>query len=217
MTRLIAFLMAYACAWCAHGQAVVKPIFPEIRASTVANFGPGCRIRIARPETSEFSIAYRPDGERGGGALILRGLRLFPGEWILGLSCYPANEGHVRNGWAVPVGNGGWRSNDNESSMEMGRLNALSFHDLVSVNARGWAVAVDDTVGDERFRQRTLFYCIVRGPKAICGNNEMGYLKDIHRDPRADMTPQAICLLRSIEFLEDAPPDPLSESAHHPR
>jgi len=217
MKRLVACLLTCACALGASGKTAVKTLFPEARVTTVANFGPGCRIRIARPEASEFSIGYRPEGERGGGALILRGLRLFPGEWILGLSCYPSDEEHVRNGWAVPASNGGWRSNDNESSLEMVRLNALSFHDLISVNARGWAVSVDDTTGDERFRQRTLFYCIVRGPKAICGNNDMGYLRDIRHDRRADMTPQAIRLLRSIEFLEDAPPEPLPEPARHPR
>jgi hypothetical protein len=77
---------------------------------------------------------------------------------------------------------------------------AIRVYSLKIVNAEGYAYTIDDLTGDEKERRRLLRYCLIRPPKALCGQGEMGYLKD---GPKADLTEYALRILRSIEFLED--------------
>ncbi|HWP20667.1 MAG TPA: hypothetical protein VNO84_16170, partial [Burkholderiaceae bacterium] len=81
---------------------------------------------------------------------------------------------------------------------------ALHTHQVRAVNASGWAVGVDDVIGDERYRTRTLYYCIIHTSKAVCGDSKMGLLPEIRRNPKHDLTPYALKILRSIEFIDEA-------------
>jgi hypothetical protein len=209
----------FLCTWAAYAQSRSRadPVFPETSTFVVANFGPGCRVKVAQPDTSRFDVTYGQESGEGGGSLVLNDLRYLRGEWSFGLVCYSASEEHVRGGWAVRASDGGWTLHKNESSEQLLPLGALRFHELAAKNSRGWAVDVDDISGDERFRRRELFYCLIRGSKAICGGGYMGYLRDFQRHKNADLTPRILDLLRNIEFMEDAPPPSLTESVHPTR
>jgi hypothetical protein len=206
MKRGLLLIAMSSCTWIACAQSRGSPAFPETSTPTIANFAPGCRIRVAQPATSRFDVTFRLESGWGGGAFVLDDLKFLPGKWFFGLVCYSASEGHVRKGWAVPTFDGKWRLNDDEGTQQLLPLGALRFYELTAKNSRGWAVAVDDISGDERFRQRKLSYCLIRELKAICGGGDMGYLRDFRRHKDADLTPRMLDLLRSIEFLEDAPP-----------
>ncbi|GIX23872.1 MAG: hypothetical protein KatS3mg122_1103 [Caldimonas sp.] len=83
---------------------------------------------------------------------------------------------------------------------------AVRFFELRSVNATGYAVTQDDVIGDERGRRRVLDYCLFHKAKAVCSSfdTRMGYVPDIRRNPKNDLTPYALKILRSIEFIDDA-------------
>jgi hypothetical protein len=78
-------------------------------------------------------------------------------------------------------------------------------YDIQAVNSQGWAMTQEDLIGDESIRRRMLHYCLIHSPKALCGEGEVGYLKD---GRKGDLTDYALKILRSIEFLEDEPPAP---------
>jgi hypothetical protein len=217
MKRWLFLIVMYWCAWTACAQARARPDFPKTSTPTIANFGPGCRIQVAQPSASRFDITYARESGWGGGMFVLNDLKFLPGEWFFGLVCYAASAGHVREGWAVPSSSGGWALRKSESSEQLLPLRALRFYELTAKNSRGWAVAVDDISGDERFRQRELSYCLIRDSKAVCGGGYMGYLRDFQRHKDADLTPRILDLLRNVEFLEDAPPSSLAEPARPTR
>lgn len=80
------------------------------------------------------------------------------------------------------------------------------FHELTTQTAKGFAMTRDDVIGDESRRERYLHYCLIREPKAICGQGVMGTLKDIKKRPKTDLTPYALKILRTIEFVDADPP-----------
>ncbi|GIX23871.1 MAG: hypothetical protein KatS3mg122_1102 [Caldimonas sp.] len=117
--------------------------------------------------------------------------------------CYDADSEVVTQGWGKRASSGEWVASVSPSDEPLFK-GALRAHQVHSVNASGWAVAVDDVIGDERYRLRRLYYCVIHEPKAVCGHSEMGLLPDIRRNPKNDLTPYALKILRSIEFIDDA-------------
>lgn len=89
---------------------------------------------------------------------------------------------------------------------------AILFHELQTVNAQGFAFTEDDLAGDESGRRRQMSYCIFHMQKAICGESTMALISMIRQHPGNDLTPLALRILRSIEFLDDhdtgSRPDP---------
>ena len=211
MKRYVFLLAVAFCIFSARAQPVLKPIFPQLKSSVVVNFGPGCRIKIALPETASFPTVYEIEPGQGGGSILLQGLRLFNEVWSLGFVCYLADDARVKAGWAIPKPGGGWQPNIDSSITQLISFNAFRYYDLTSINTQGWAITYDDISGDERSRRRVLSDCLIYESKAICGQDLMGYLPDIQRNKRADLTPYALKVLRSIEFLEDAPPPALGK------
>lgn len=86
------------------------------------------------------------------------------------------------------------------------------FYELTTQTAKGFAMTRDDVIGDESRRERHLHYCLIREPKAICGQGVMGTLKDIKKRPKTDLTPYALKILQTIEFVDEHPPT--VESTH---
>ena len=123
--------------------------------------------------------------------------------------CAPADEGQVIEGWARrDTGSGEWQLN--MDAEELARLDAtasISIYQVTSRNATGWAVRIDDITGDEIKRRRLLVYCILKNAHAVCGESVVGSIERISRKSATDRTPFALHILRSIEFLDDAPPD----------
>lgn len=80
------------------------------------------------------------------------------------------------------------------------------FYELTTQTAKGFAMTRDDVIGDESRRERHLHYCLIREPKAICGQGVMGTLKGIKKRPKTDLTSYALKILRTIEFVDEDPP-----------
>lgn len=81
---------------------------------------------------------------------------------------------------------------------------SIHFYELNNVNSKGFAYTQDAITGDEDRRERILHYCLVKPPKALCGQGVMGGLNTIKK---SDLTSYALKILRSIEFIEDALPE----------
>lgn len=75
---------------------------------------------------------------------------------------------------------------------------------LQSKNGHGFYTIQDDTVGEPNRRVRHISYCLFHEKKAICGFGDVKRLAD----PKDDMLPYALKILRSVEFT-DTDPDTL--------
>ncbi|MFL9927672.1 hypothetical protein PQR62_25625, partial [Herbaspirillum lusitanum] len=42
-------------------------------------------------------------------------------------------------------------------------------YQLKALNSQGYVVTVDDINGDPKTRDREMYYCLIRPPKAVCG------------------------------------------------
>jgi hypothetical protein len=182
---------------------------PEPTKTALIDMGPGCRIRLQVPQKAGYG-GIPPDGgfPGRGGITIENPLNLKRKTYIeplyLRFFCHDADDPVVTDGWGKRLPSGEWVASVSPSDEPLLK-GALRAHQVHSVNASGWAVAVDDVIGDERYRLRRLYYCVIRASKAVCGDSEMGYLPEIRRHPARDLTPYALRILRSIEFVDEAP------------
>jgi hypothetical protein len=77
---------------------------------------------------------------------------------------------------------------------------AIQIFNVTAINASGFLSTIDDTIGDERRREKRAHFCLYHPPKALCGYGVVGYLAD---GPRSDLTQRALEIVRTIEFLPD--------------
>ena len=126
--------------------------------------------------------------------------------------CYPSDDTLVNTAWAQPDGRGGWKLKGYDD-----QLDVMHFYPLEAINAKGWAVTEEDKIGDESGRTKRLHYCLVHDQKALCGQGDMGYVQDIRRHPRNDLTNYTLRILRTIEFIDEpaaaAPSAPAASAA----
>ena len=184
-----------------------------------ANMGPGCNVRIRMPTTAEFTVTYSKNaGEGGLGLKIENPFHLNSDNpnfqpFYLGFTCYAADKKRLSQGepvryndqtkkWERDITNRfeSWYSEEGKKELDR----ASHFYELNAMNANGYAYTEDDTIGDEQWRQRHLHYCVIKDAKALCGNGDMGYLRN---GKKWDLTPYALQILRSIDFSDDAPPE----------
>ena len=124
--------------------------------------------------------------------------------FYLGFTCCAADDGIATKGWATyDDSSKKWKINLSPHDAEM-FVNAHKTYQIKALNAQGWAVTINDVTGDEQWRQRHLHYCLIKDAKAVCGNGEMGYLRS---GRKGNLTPYALQILRSIEFIDDTPPE----------
>ncbi|MEX3954080.1 hypothetical protein AB4Y40_41160 [Paraburkholderia sp. EG287B] len=69
---------------------------------------------------------------------------------------------------------------------------------LDAVNGNGFYVIQDDRDGDPAQRERYLSFCIFHGAIALCGGEPVMYLSD----PKSNLLPYALDILRSVEFID---------------
>jgi hypothetical protein len=171
--------------------------------TAVIDMGPDCRIRLAVPRNARVSGS--PEGGGSGSATIDEPPRARPKDYLDPLrfrfACHDADSEVVTQGWGKRASSGEWVASVSPADEPLFK-GALRMHQVHAVNASGWAVAVDDVIGDERYRLRRLYYCVIHTSKAVCGHSEMGLLPDIRRNMKNDLTPYALKILRSIEFIE---------------
>ncbi|MFN3297568.1 hypothetical protein [Caldimonas sp.] len=185
---------------------VNRPAAPSIKAVQI-DMGPGCRIRLVVPAAARVSGS--PERGGSGSVTVENPLGLVTKRYVapfwLPFICHDADSKVVTDGWGKRLSNGEWVASVPEAD-EVLFKGATRAHQVHAVNASGWAVAVDDVIGEERYRSRKLYYCVIHTVKAVCGHSEMGLLAEIRRNPRHDLTTYALKILRSIEFIEDAVP-----------
>jgi hypothetical protein len=186
----------------------------------VLDMGPGCRIQLIVPRSARVSGS--PEGGGSGSVTIENPRRLVTKRYIepfwLGFICHDADPQELSKGLPVRYDPEAkvWRrdmqnlydSNGFELDAEVKKAleGAVRFYELRSVNASGFAVTQDDVIGDENTRRRVLDYCLFHEKKAVCSSfdTRMGYLPQIRQQPQHDLTPYALKILRSIEFIDEA-------------
>ncbi len=197
---------------------------------TLMDMAPGCRIRISIPIDAQAGYGK---ANRGSGGLNIeyppRATKL-PYRYPLTFTfiCYPASDDltaqdpvrfdRTGNKWVRDMRPYFERFPDGLSPQRQEIFDrAIRFHEIQTANAQGFAFTEDDLDGDETGRRRQMSYCIFHMQKAVCGESTMALLPMIRQHPGNDLTPFALRILRSIEFLddEDARPDP-SPSAPGP-
>ncbi|MBB3214921.1 hypothetical protein FHW67_004247 [Herbaspirillum sp. Sphag1AN] len=190
-----------------------------------ANMGPGCNVSLKIPVTGKITIRFSKHDGKGGGKLTVENpLNLKTKEYIapfyFGFTCYSVDDGEInldpvrfdtaRNEWVRDIdkriaATGTQWSEESMMNLRRDFARAIKLYPLNNINARGYAYTEDDLNGDEEGRQRTLYYCLIRNAKTLCGRGKMGYLEE---GKKGDLTPYVLEMLRSIEFLEDADPIP---------
>jgi len=78
---------------------------------------------------------------------------------------------------------------------------------LDAVNGHGFYLTQDDTDGDLPRRTRSLTYCLFHDNKALCGHGQVMKLSD----PKGNLLPYALTILRSIEFIDTPAPAATSD------
>lgn len=187
---------------------------PPIDREVVTTLGPSCRIRMKIPQAakSDWLVSSNEPTANGSGSVYLRYGEIpkaFKGKecddcsFAIGVGCHDASDSLVQQGWAVRSDQGEWRINFGPSDSQAFRR-AARIYTLDHGKANGWAVTFDDAIGEESGRQRHLHYCLVREPKAICGEGVMGMVEVIKKRPKTDLTAYVLRVLRTIELLDDA-------------
>ncbi len=187
-----------------------------------ANYGVGCNIAAIVPQSTDGGLGSDP--ETGMGGLAVNPL---PKNWksrldSLGfnLSCKSSDDSHVRGGtypitydskkneWQKDASawekeaNGFADKFDRKALLELIRV--TNVNNVRAVNSQGWVMTQKDTIGDERWRKRTMSFCLLHPPKAICGVGVVSMLSD---GPKGDLTQHALKIIKSIEFLPDVAPN----------
>ncbi|MBO9647892.1 MAG: hypothetical protein J7605_05225 [Variovorax sp.] len=114
--------------------------------------------------------------------------------------CRSSNDEVVNSGWARfdPKGNT-WGVNFFDDKDKKQRENFTKFSLLENKNSRGWLVTVSDFTGEEKFREKKLYFCLTHLEKAVCGWGSVGLLVD---GKRGDLTSYVTKIVRSIEFID---------------
>ena len=178
---------------------------------TVATMGHGCNIRLQVPVRAR--VTSSPENRGSGGVMLENPFHLNSDNpnfqpFYLGFTCYAADKKRLSQGepvryndqtkkWERDITNRfeSWYSEEGKKELDR----ASHFYELNAINANGYAYTEDDTIGDEQWRQRHLHYCLIKDAKALCGNGDMGYLRN---GEKWDLTPYALQILRSIEFID---------------
>lgn len=181
-----------------------------------ADLIPGCAFRAVIPKQARLTIGAE---YRNSGSITVenpKNLRTknYIEQVYLGFSCYDSNADLVGSSpvrfdehsgrWVKDTQNFIKQFSEPEWQQNYGR--AIRFYELSNVSAKGFAYTQDDVIGDERYRTRQLRYCLIRPPNALCGQSEMGNLREIKKNPQADWTPYALKIVRSIEFFDGSTP-----------
>lgn len=178
-----------------------------------AYMGPGCRFEMTLPGT----VVARVGAEVSSG---LGGFRVRPlpkswksslGDLYFDLSCRPANDSSATGGLAkLNDKTGLWEKNLDgwfeppppigEERRELDK--ATRVLNIQATNSKGYAGIREDTTGEEDRRVRGFSFCLFHPPSAICGYGVVGMLRD---GRKGDLTPHALKIIQSIEFLPDEP------------
>lgn len=193
---------------------------PEPTKTALIDMGPGCRIQLVVPKAAVVSGGRH--GRGSGSVTVENPLHLKRETYIepfyLAFICHDADPEALSEGdpLSYDASTHTWRKDmeklyglyvDPDRAFKKKLDQAVRIYEMKSVNAQGFAYTLDDVTGEESTRRRVLHYCLFRDKKAVCSgwDTRMGYLPEIRRHPARDLTPYALRILRSIEFVDEAP------------
>lgn len=169
---------------------------------------PGCAFRVNLPKQSKLVVDEKRRTSAGLFVANPKNFKISKHIFPLNLSfaCYDAGEDVVQKSWAKLSSKGDrWELNIGQEELSQLKGN-FYFKSFNTGSMKGWAITIDDVNGEEDFRVRQLYYCLVGLQDAVCGGGVMGGLVEIKRDSTSDLTVNALAILRSIEFLEEGVP-----------
>ncbi|MFL9927642.1 hypothetical protein PQR62_25450 [Herbaspirillum lusitanum] len=119
----------------------------------------------------------------------------------LKMDCYSSEEKLVNESWVkLNTRTGIWETHFSGNKRDRRLLEKKTkVYQIQAVNSQGYAVTVDDINGDPKTRDREMYFCLLRPPKAVCGNGPAMRLSK----PETNILPQLFELLRSVEFIDD--------------
>lgn len=191
----------------------LKSDYPSLTPVT-ANMGRGCHIKINVPSNARYGFNYveepeqGPLGAGGNGAISIMNPPFWMGYWQLQFTCL-RRDAELAKDDLIIWGKAAERWIPNPAGRPFHHEMLFTIYDIQTPNASGWAHTTDDTAVAEERAERRLRYCIYHGDRAICGGSTVGGLTTINRHPEADRTPYVLKILRSIQFLDDAPQETL--------
>lgn len=187
------------------------PSVPSKRVET--DMGLGCRIAMVLPISQDSRLRNGGDPAYGRGGF---GVEPLPKAWksnrselSFGLYCRPSDDPVMTGGLTrFDQTTGRW---EKDLDARFGPMSAedrkvldkaTQVWNIQAANSTGYAAIEEDTTGDEELRQRILYFCLFRLSKAICGGGDVGMLRE---GRKGDLTPHALKIIRSVEFLPDEP------------
>ena len=222
MRKILAYaLCALFCSACVADSKL--PASKVQRENTT--FGPGCHIALTLPVSQRGGIGNGGKPVGGSGGVDVKPL---PKSWKSGLdSLYLSlycndNDFDARSKGTISKYDSSsqeWIKDlhraypqfDDEDLKEIDA--ASSVLNIQAQNSSGYVSFQNDTTGDESGRRKVIDFCLFHDNRALCGGGTVAQLKD---GPRGDLTKQALEIIKSIEFLDDAPPAPPSPAASVP-
>lgn len=190
----------------------------DTHKNVIIRIAPNCNIRVTVP--SNAMVTGNQDNRGSGSITVENPHAIKSKEYIepfhMGFICYPEDDEQTtfpvvrfntdKKQWTKDASE--WEKEAVEAADPEHRkflrklIKTTVVHNLQAVNRQGWAMTQEDLTGDESARRRTLHYCLINPPKALCGYSDVGYLKD---GRKGDLTDYALKILRSIEFLPEEP------------
>ncbi|HWU35611.1 MAG TPA: hypothetical protein VN023_10300 [Methylovorus sp.] len=197
--------------------AIANDNTPTIRVET--NLGEGCHIAATLPKGERSRMGGLREKQLGGFRVepLPASWKSNMGEMYFSLRCLDAHDSDV-SGPRLPIkydpitdhwvkDMSGWIAKAKQlpdkydREFELADINVRDAFEVNAVNAKGWVMTQKDITGEESGRRHSLMFCLVRPPKALCGEGVTGYLID----PQSDLTKHALEIIRTIEFLPDVP------------
>lgn len=78
---------------------------------------------------------------------------------------------------------------------------ASDVYTIQAKNSSGFVYTEDDLTDYKWLRKRTMHFCLLHPPKALCGEGTIMQ----PNDPKSNVLPYLLDILRSIEFIADKP------------
>ena len=199
-----------------------NPGKPEPVERFEADYGPNCRIAAKFLRSLDGGLGADPSTGMGGLAInpIPKSWKSNLGALGLSLRCPNANDLQATKLARFDESLQLWIKDLDARFGEMTPYDrkildkATRLFNIQAANSKGYAIYVDDTTGDEDKRERHMQFCLLHPPKALCGGGTVAQIVDGR--PKGDLTKQALEIIKSIEFLDDAPPAPPSAAASVP-
>ena len=169
-----------------------------------ADLGPGCHVRGEIPFDGIMGGSYRAQSEENGGGF---SIRKFPKKYgatelQVNMQCFKIDDGRVNDGWAkFNEQKKQWEPRFINEEDHLQRHKVTKIYPIQALNSQGFVVTEDDLIGEEWRRDRNMHFCLLRPPKALCGDAPVMRLND----PKSNVLPYVLQILRSIEFIDDVP------------